>query len=168
MCPSVKYLYVQITSDTDRLIYSLDTLLCLVNQKTTSGLVQYCFSKVLSDTYLFSFILYPNMGRSIYWENQMNPFFKYAENLMMEELDVLTYWHKGLLQEFTETNASEVSVCNVQYFLAGKSSSVSYFQACICLLWERRRPHCTGYVCKWHVQSPCSVFPNFLVRVSVT
>lgn len=61
----------------------------------------------------------------------MNPFFKYTENLMMEELNVLAYRHKGLLQEFTETNASEVSVCNVQYFLAVKSSSVSYFQTCI-------------------------------------
>lgn len=53
------------------------------------------------------------------------------ENLKMEELNILAYWHKGLLQEFTETEGNKVSICKVQYFLAGKSSSISYFHTYI-------------------------------------
>lgn len=60
----------------------------------------------------------------------MLPFFKYPENLKMEERNILAYWHKGLLQEFTETNGNK-SICKVQYFLAGESSSVSYFHTYI-------------------------------------
>lgn len=61
-------------------------------------------------------------------KKQNEPFLEITrESLKMEELNMSDYLHKGLLQESTKTNGDKVSICKVQYALAGKSSSVSYF-----------------------------------------
>lgn len=44
------------------------------------------------------------------------------------------YLHKGLLQESTKTNGDKVSICKVQYALAGKSSSVIFISSVLSLV----------------------------------